>query len=121
MGRLVGVRARDLTAPRDLPAQRGDHRDTAGDAGGGGACQAVYRSPPLSYVLLLGVVPGASAASASLVKQNFVDGLAFVVVLWIGAGVLHRLSWTRVLAASVAFLVRAGGPLLRAVTWARRH
>ncbi|MFL6133240.1 MAG: hypothetical protein ACJ72A_10565 [Nocardioidaceae bacterium] len=84
-------------------------------------CAALYRSPPLSYVLLLCVLSGVSAASALLIKQNFDDGLIFVGVFLVGALVLRRFPWRRVASALLAFLAGLGGPLLWATTWAGGH
>lgn len=84
-------------------------------------CQALDRSSPFPFVLLLGVLSGASAASAVLIKQNFEDGLTFVGVFLVGAVTLGRFPWRRVAAALVAFLVGVSGPLVGAVAWADAH
>ena len=85
------------------------------------ACQALYRSPPLPYVAVLGALSGAAATSAVLVKQNFEDGLAFVGVFLVGAAILRRFPPGRVLLAFAGFLVGAVAPLLCVVAWAHRH
>jgi hypothetical protein len=84
-------------------------------------CQALYRSPPLPYVLLLCVMSGVSAASALLIKQNFDDGVVFVCVFLGGALMLRRFPWRRVAAALIAFLVGFSGPLVWAAAWAGGH
>jgi 4-amino-4-deoxy-L-arabinose transferase-like glycosyltransferase len=82
------------------------------------ALHAVYRSDSATGRLLLGVLAGAAASAAMLVKQNFVDGLAFVGVLLAAAVLLRRARVSNVLATGAGFLVGAAVPLAAAVWWA---
>jgi len=66
----------------------------------------------------LGALAGGCAGTAPLVKQNFVDGFAFAVVLVATSLALQRLPSRRLLVLLITFLVGAAGPWLAAVTWA---
>jgi hypothetical protein len=74
---------------------------------------------------LLGLVAGASATAAVLMKQSFVDAFVFAAVLLV-TGVATRTSRltfrpSRVLAALAAFAVGAGLPAAATLWWAHAH
>ena len=82
---------------------------------------AVHRSRPPVPTVLLGLVAGAAAASALLVKQDFADGLVFVAVLLGGAVVLRRTTPRRGLLTAAGVVAGAVAPMAAAAAWAATH
>ena len=82
------------------------------------AAATPLRRPPARVALAFGA--GVAAASAVLVKQNFVGGLVFAAALAVAA--LARRRWSVATAASVLVpgAVGAAVPLLATAVWAAR-
>jgi hypothetical protein len=74
---------------------------------------------------LLGWMAGACAASAVLIKQNFVDGFAFAAVLLVvgSATSTNRLRYrpAAVIAAAAGFVLGAAAPVAATAVWAITH
>lgn len=91
----------------------------------GAVLRAVRSSPTRTQTLLYGVVAGAAAATAALMKQNIVDGFVFAgVLLAVGVSAArNRLAYRpgRVATASVGFLAGALVPAAATLAWASRH
>jgi hypothetical protein len=91
----------------------------------GATLRAVRVSRSRTRTVLLGVLAGAAAMSAVLMKQNFVDGFVFAAVL-VGVGLatrVNRLAYrpSQVLYVGAAFVAGALVPAAAAVAWARQH
>ena len=87
--------------------------------------RAVWVSTSLTHSAMYGVLAGASATLAVLMKQNFVDAFVFAAVL-LTVGVVsrtHRLTYrpVTVLATVLAFAVGAAIPGAATLSWATAH
>ena len=85
------------------------------------ALHALYRYPGPTPTVLLGLLAGASATAALLVKQNFADGLVFVAVLTLGSVLVRRCSPRRVMLASAGAITGVGVLVGAALWWAGSH
>lgn len=91
----------------------------------GAVLRALRVSRSRTQTLSLGAISGASAATAVLMKQNFVDGFVFAGVL-IGVGLAsrsNRLTYRakRTGLTAGGFILGAGAPLALTLVWASTH
>ncbi|MFT4264136.1 MAG: glycosyltransferase [Nocardioides sp.] len=82
---------------------------------------AVRGQPGRPATLALAVIAGAGASMAMLTKQNFVEALAFLVVLLVAQAVYAPACRRRLLAASAAVGIGVVIPLATAAAWAHAH
>lgn len=87
--------------------------------------RAVRVSGSRTQTVLLGALAGTSAATAVLIKQNFVDALVFAAVL-LAVGVAtcaNRLTYRpqRVVITVAAFTAGFGVPVAATLSWATAH